>query len=170
MGNTDRINEIIEAKKNDQVKKEDESKFVKEILIIEINLSYFGIQLEYLREVLDLPDKHSIIPIPFTPSYILGIMNLRGDIIPVVSMLEILGIPEREEDSIKVAILDNRFRIAFPFKDIIDLETIAIKDMKEIKDATKKPEERFLSHELDYKGKRVGVIDIYKVYSSQYFK
>ncbi len=164
------INEIIEAKKNESLKKGETSKFVKELLIIEINASYYAIQLEYLREVLDVPDKESIIPIPFTPSYIIGVMNLRGDIIPVISILEILGINEKEKDNLKLAVLDLKFKIAFPFKDIIDLEAVEVREMKELKNAAKKEDEQFISYELDYHGKTVSVIDIYKVYSSRYFK
>ncbi len=40
----------------------------------------------------------NIARVPTTPAYIRGVINLRGDIIPVMDLRARLGLPEREED------------------------------------------------------------------------
>lgn len=166
----DSINKIIEEKNQESARKSQETAFVKELLLIDINSYSFALQLEYLREVIDIADKNTITPIPFTPSYILGIINIRGEIVPVISLLEILGIKEKEKNCLKLAVIDVHFQMAFPFNDIIDLKSVGVNKIKELKDATKKEEDKFITQEIDFDNKKIGVIDILKVYSSHFFR
>ncbi len=171
MGKKERINEIIKEVEQHKLDKEKETnKIIKEFLIIQIVSNHFALQLEYLREVFDLSSKKDIVPIPFTPEHILGVINVRGEIIPVISILKILGIKEKNSDYMKVAIVDEKFKIAIPFTDIVDLKTIDIKNIKTIKDAAKKTKEQFIMQEFDYEGIMIGVIDLIKIYSSDFLK
>ena len=49
----------------------------------------YGIPLLSVREVIAVPE---ITPMPFTPSYFLGLMNLRGQVISVIDLRTKLGI------------------------------------------------------------------------------
>lgn len=171
MAKKEKINEIIkeiEIEKEEKVK--EINKIIKEFLIIEIDSNYFALQLEYLREVFDMASIKDIVPIPFTPEYIMGIINVRGEIIPAISILKILGIKEKNNDYMKIAIIDEKFKIAFPFTDLIDLKTIDINNIKTIKDAAKKTKEQFIIQEFEYDEKTIGVIDLIKIYSSDFLK
>ena len=161
MSKKERINEIIKEAEENKNKDKDKSKIVKEFLIIDINSNFFALQLEYLREIFDLTDKDDIVPIPFTPQYILGIINVRGEIIPALSLLRILEIEDKNFNNyLKIAIIDEKFKIAFPFTEIIDI--------KPIKNATKKNKDQFLTSEFEYGDKIISIIDIIKIYSSNY--
>lgn len=49
----------------------------------------------------------NIARVPTTPAYIKGVINLRGDIIPVMDLRSRLGLPEKEEDDeTRIIILD----------------------------------------------------------------
>lgn len=48
----------------------------------------FGVKAEYVVEIIT---NHTITPLPLVPDYILGIINLRGQIIPIVDMRLLLG-------------------------------------------------------------------------------
>lgn len=61
----------------------------------------YAIPLLKVREVIALPD---VTPIPQSPSYFLGIMNLRGQVITVIDLNLKLGI-EPSEHSEKVVIV-----------------------------------------------------------------
>lgn len=39
-----------------------------------------------------------VVPVPNAPSYILGILNLRGDVVPVYSLRKKFGMPEAARD------------------------------------------------------------------------
>ena len=171
MAKKDNITEIIkeiENEKKDKIK--ETSKIIKEFLIIEIESNFFALQLEYLREVFDLSSKNDIVPIPFTPEYIMGIINVRGEIIPVISILKILEIKGKNNDYIKTAIIDEKFKIALPFTDLVDLKAIDIKNIKTIKDASKKTKDQFITQEFEYDGKTIGILDLLKIYSSDFLK
>jgi len=55
-------------------------------------LEFLGITLEDeligfpLTEVLSISKVTEIVPVPFSPPYIVGVINLRGDIIPILSL------------------------------------------------------------------------------------
>lgn len=167
----ERINEIIkEVERQKSDKEKETNKIIKDFLIIGIGSNYFALQLEYLREIFDLANKKDIVPIPFTPDYIMGVINVRGEIIPVISILKILGIKEKNADYMKIAIIDEKFKAALPFTDLIDLKAVGIKNIKTIKDAAKKTKEQFIMQEFDYEGKTTGIIDLIKIYASDFLR
>lgn len=52
-------------------------------LTFNVGKEQFAIPLLTVREVIGMPE---ITPVPFTPNYFLGIMNLRGQVISVVDL------------------------------------------------------------------------------------
>ena len=63
----------------------------------------FAIPLLAVREVIAVPD---LTPVPFTPAHVLGIMNLRGQVISVLDLRKKLEINPRENAEIAVIICD----------------------------------------------------------------
>lgn len=63
----------------------------------------FAIPLLSIREVIRLPD---VTKVPQTPSYFLGIMNLRGSVISVMDLRLKLNIPMTSSAEATVIILD----------------------------------------------------------------
>jgi purine-binding chemotaxis protein CheW len=51
----------------------------------------YGIDILQVHEIIRIPD---ITRLPNTPSYIKGVVNLRGSVIPVVDMRERFGLPQ----------------------------------------------------------------------------
>lgn len=54
-----------------------------------------GVDAEYVVEILN---NHTITPLPMMPSYIRGIFNMRGQIIPILDIRLKLGKPSANED------------------------------------------------------------------------
>ena len=63
----------------------------------------FGIPLHSVREVIAMPETT---PIPQSPKYFLGIMNLRGQVISVVDLRQKLGIIPKKTAETAVVICD----------------------------------------------------------------
>ncbi|MBN2441721.1 MAG: chemotaxis protein CheW, partial [Spirochaetales bacterium] len=150
------------------IQKDQDSEITKEYLITNCQTRFIGIQIEYLREVFDLKDDNALSPIPFTPSYILGIINVRGEIIPVLSLAEILGIEETEFNLLKLVVIEHHFKIAFPIKTIVDLKAVDVKNIRVIKDVATKAEEQFISDEFEYNETVVSILDVPKLFLSEY--
>ncbi len=50
-----------------------------------------------ITNVVKITKTTDITPVPKTPDYILGVMNLRGNIVPIVTLKKKLGLPEDRE-------------------------------------------------------------------------
>lgn len=75
--------------------------------VIEFSLSNerYAIETSFVKEVLPVKD---LMPIPFTPPFVLGVINIRGQIFSVLDLKKILNLPEKEEaKNDKVIIVSN---------------------------------------------------------------
>ena len=52
----------------------------------------YGLETRYVREVFPLRD---LTPLPCTPPFVLGIVNLRGRILPVLDLKQLFELPEQ---------------------------------------------------------------------------
>ena len=60
-------------------------------IIFTLGDNEYGLDITLVNAIENYTD---IVPIPNAPSYILGILNLRGDVIPVYSLRKKFGMPE----------------------------------------------------------------------------
>ncbi len=98
-----------------QISREPEREEIREYLeVTEFQLAYekYAIESEYIREVHSLKD---FTPIPCTPAFVFGIINVRGKIISVIDFKKFFDLPEKGlPDFNKVIILqswENEFGI-----------------------------------------------------------
>jgi len=62
-------------------------------LIFQLDKEEFGIKVMNVREIMGMQE---ITAVPQTPTYMRGVLNLRGKVIPVVDLRLKFGIPETE--------------------------------------------------------------------------
>lgn len=77
---------------------DDEPRQTRQLVSFRIGEEEFGVDILMVQEIIRLPN---ITPIPNAPSFILGMINLRGKIIPVIDLrqrLRIHGGSRRESD------------------------------------------------------------------------
>ena len=61
------------------------------VCLFSIGEDTYAIPVELLAEII-IPQK--IFPVPTTPSHVLGVINLRGNIVPIVDMRPALSLPQ----------------------------------------------------------------------------
>lgn len=61
-------------------------------LIFILGNESYGIDVRQVQEVIQYPE---ISPVPGSPVYVLGIINLRGEVITVCDMRAMLGLPDK---------------------------------------------------------------------------
>ncbi len=76
---------------------------IEEFLGISLEKELIGIPL---KKILTISKVLDIVKVPYTPSHIVGVINLRGEIIPVLSLKQILGLLEKEEPT-RIVVLDS---------------------------------------------------------------
>jgi purine-binding chemotaxis protein CheW len=75
--------------------------------VIEFTLAHehYAVEMAYIKEVYALKD---LTPVPCTPSHILGIINLRGQVISVTDIRGFFDLPKKEiSDQFRVLVLKN---------------------------------------------------------------
>ncbi|GAB6078155.1 chemotaxis protein CheW [Hydrogenobaculum acidophilum] len=76
-----------------------------EFLAIYLESELMGIPLTKVVEITKMRD---IVPVPFSKSHIRGVINIRGEIMAIVSLKETLGLNETRESQ-RIVILETRF-------------------------------------------------------------
>jgi purine-binding chemotaxis protein CheW len=104
------------------------------VLVIQIGGQYLGFPLELVVDV-DAIDRFPVSPVPATPNYIIGQINWRGSILPVLEIGQMLQLPIQpraefvviEIDKIKVGIMVDRiFDVSYLANSEIDAMPIAV--------------------------------------------
>jgi len=67
---------------------------LKKFLVFRLDNEEYGIDIQKISTINEM--KNKITRVPHTASYIKGVINLRGDIIPIIDMRLKLSIPEAE--------------------------------------------------------------------------
>ncbi|MFZ3064774.1 MAG: chemotaxis protein CheW [Nitrospirota bacterium] len=55
----------------------------------------YGIEIDQIQEIINL---QKVFPVPRAPNYIMGVINLRGNIVPVIDIKPILKLPMWKQD------------------------------------------------------------------------
>ncbi len=80
------------------VAKSEECQYAQEIIQLvsfELGGEEYGVDVLTVREIIRMP---SITKMPNTPEYVDGIINLRGTVVPIISLRRRFGLHEREGD------------------------------------------------------------------------
>lgn len=72
---------------------------VEQYLLFQCDMLRVGIRVDYVVETLI---NQTITPLPMLPDYVCGIINLRGEVIPVINVRLRLGKPSGDEKSVIV--------------------------------------------------------------------
>ncbi|MDW8066148.1 MAG: chemotaxis protein CheW [Aquificaceae bacterium] len=68
----------------------------------------FGVPL---REVVEISKLLPIVPVPFSPRLVLGVINVRGEIIPVIDLKTILRLNKGTEEERVVLVESNKGKV-----------------------------------------------------------
>ena len=76
------------ARESEETKDKDSFEIVEFLLANE----YYGIESRYIREVYPIKD---YTPLPGTPSFVLGLINVRGQIVSVINIKKFFDMPDK---------------------------------------------------------------------------
>lgn len=93
------------AKTDDVAKNRKYKVNILEFLSVYLENELMGIPLTKVVEITKIKD---IVPVPFSKSYIKGVINIRGEILAIVSLKEKLGLIENRESQ-RIVILETKF-------------------------------------------------------------
>jgi purine-binding chemotaxis protein CheW len=131
---------------------------------------FFAVPVQHVLEVLQ---KQRITPVPKTPGHILGIINFRGDILPVVDTRQKFNLSISDNNEKHVVIVfeienqdESKMMIAATADAVKDVIEIPEKDIKEVPELGLSFDSRFVSGAIRYENSFILLLDIKKVFSS----
>ncbi|MGE5328718.1 MAG: chemotaxis protein CheW [Deltaproteobacteria bacterium] len=117
MENIENSNAVEENKTQEmpkeQIKQIEEEEYESEesqYVIFKIDTQDYGIEIKYVHEINRFKEV-VINPVPKTPDYVEGIINLRGEVVPVLDLRKKIGAPVKEigrETRILIVKIDNK--------------------------------------------------------------
>lgn len=73
-----------------------EAQEVVQLCIFELSDSLFGLSIFDVQEIWGM-ENAEITPVPTTPHFLRGVINLRGNIVPIVDIRDVLRLPVKEQ-------------------------------------------------------------------------
>lgn len=107
---------------------------VKQFVIFKLDTQLYGIEIQSVQIIERVK---SIMRVPKTPSWVRGVMNLRGEIIPVIDIRTQFELPSKEDDEntriIIVKIEENMVGIIVDnVKEVVELGKDAIEQVQNV--------------------------------------
>ncbi len=109
-----------------------------------IEQEIYGIKVLRVQEVLRVPE---IAPVPGAPPYVLGIINLRGNVVTVIDMRSRLRLGERAyNDQTRIIVVETRGQIAGILVDRVDeVIELSAENLAPLPNVGERENSRFLS-------------------------
>lgn len=90
-------------------------------LRIRLGAEHYALALEHVLEVVELDE---VTPVPGSPATVLGLRNLRGEILPVLDLCTLLKIPGDGEPRRLVVVADGARRAGLAVDEVIDFSRL----------------------------------------------
>jgi purine-binding chemotaxis protein CheW len=132
--------------------------------VIRLDDELFGLGLNLVREFSHL---RSVVPLPCCPPWILGNMNLRGDILTLVDIRHALGMAMEGAVSEVVVVRFGEILLGLPASEIVDVVHLASSDMGAVPVASDRAGNAYCKGVATVGGRAVGILDLEKILATR---
>ncbi len=108
---------------------EDEDSQADKFLLFELGEEIYGIAISHITEIIEM---QKITEVPDMPTYVKGVINLRGRVIPVMDLRLRFGMEERAHDDRTCIVIVNidRTSLGFIVDTVAEVQNIREKDIE----------------------------------------
>lgn len=134
--------------------------------VVGLNGEYFGVDLELAQEFSNI---HNVTPIPCCPGHVVGNMNLRGHVLTIVDIRNLLGMARNESGyatKVIVARMDD-ILAGVVVDDIYDIVYLNPVNIGPIPSAIQKAGERYINGVSPYGGKAMTLLNLRNILNSE---
>lgn len=134
------------------------------LAVINLGNEYFGLDLELIREFTDIGN---LTPIPCCPNHIVGNMNLRGEIITLVDIRNVLNLPTApiRVGSPTVVVEVNDIVAGLPVDQVLEMAYLNSADMTPLSGMQSDFGEQYLRGNAVFQEKTLRVLDLPKIFT-----
>ncbi len=105
---------------------------IKQYIMVKFDSEQYGIDIAYIDNIVRL---QPITRVPHTQEYFLGIINLRGEIIPVMSMRKKFDLPEKDNTGasrILIIKYEGNAKIGILVDEVKEVVTLSDEDVEKV--------------------------------------
>lgn len=113
------------------------------LIIFRIIDELIGLDIKKVREVTELP---AVVSVPRAPEFLLGLANIRGEVIPIISLRRRLGLSGNEICSLSLIVEDDERIVGLRVDELVGTKKINEKNINKNSEllSTKKEKDFFL--------------------------
>lgn len=136
----------------------------------QIGHEYYAVDISHITEIIKVPGKISFLP--SAKKYIIGLINLRGNIIPVVNTHSIFGVSsDIPEDKHRIIIMDiSKSLLGFLVDSVSQVIELKREDIDHPMVTLEVERTDYISGETNIDGQLVAILDIYKLVNNEIFE
>ena len=132
-----------------------------ELLSFTLNKTLFGILLDKVKEIVK---GTSVTPVPLTPEYIEGVMNLRGEPISIIDLKKRLGFEIKAESIYIILCYIKDSIVGFRVDKILTIHKFSPENFKEVPSKIKEDiESKYVKGIVRIKEEKYFIIDVDKL-------
>lgn len=147
-----------------QVQESQERSGLEAFAVIRLDGELFGLGLDFVREFSHLRD---IAPLPCCPPWILGNMNLRGDILTLVDIRPALGLAIVGAMSEVVVVRIGELLLGLPAAEIADVVHLAPSDITAVPVGSDRAGKAYCKGVATVGGQAIGILDVEKMLAAR---
>ncbi len=130
----------------------------------------FGFDMDVVQEIIWVPDT---VPVPLTPSFFLGLANLRGNILPILDLRSILNKEKKEiTDASRVIIVNVNQPVGFLVDRVDRVIQVEKEEIEDVEKEHEKIQTEFLSEVVKHpqnSAKLIQILDAKKIVQKEMF-
>lgn len=132
----------------------------------QLDKEMYGVNVMQVREVLRYSD---IAPVPGAPAYVLGIINLRGNVVSVIDTRMRFGLPPAEiTDNTRIMIIESeRQTVGILVDSVAEVADINTKDIDDTPNVGTEESAKFICGVCNREDELLILIDLYKLLSEE---
>jgi purine-binding chemotaxis protein CheW len=135
------------------------------VTVVRLGGEYFGLSLETVHEFTDI---RKVTPVPCCPPHILGNMNLRGEIVTLVDISQVVNLAIDRSNSRRKAIIVrcDEIVVGIAVDDIMDVIHLDPAQISTTPIAVHSTTDDYLQGVASYQDKMIGIINLTKILTS----
>lgn len=144
-------------------KKEKNIGNLNQYLTFKLEEEYYGLQLEKAKEIIKPP---KITNVPNTPKHVMGVINIRGKVTPVIDLKEKLGLVKKNKnkDNKKIIIINiDGIMVGLYIDDVREVLSINTDQIEKSTDGNQSLEEEYIKGVFTSNDNLVVIINIEEI-------
>ena len=131
-------------------------------IIFRVNEGEYGLDVSQVSAIETLSD---VVPVPNAANHILGIMNLRGEVLPVYSLRTKFGLQEvpTDENTKVIVIKSNGVSIAFKIDEVREIIECTDANLVEFPSIARTQETAYVDRVANHNGRLILLLDQDKI-------